>query len=225
MARRQAAIQPNYRRVYLLVFALILAYFCVTFAYQWYVKDQVDIAKELLEDVRKSEDSMARGAAEEYADAKLTVPRLAKGEKRRMPRASVPEINCTKLINGQRSEQMRAFSRMRKFPALVDDSVLTEFLNLTCDDFVYKRYECEFECVAYVSYTKRVFFLCRRYVTVSQSEEEASFPIAFSISMHKDVAQFERLFRAIYRPEHAYCIHVDANAAEAGESIPEQTVT
>ena len=30
--------------------------------------------------------------------------------------------------------------------------------------------------------------------------------------MHTDVCQFERLLRAIYRPQNVYCIHIDANA-------------
>ena len=42
------------------------------------------------------------------------------------------------------------------------------------------------------------------------SPEEADFPIAFNIIMHRDIQQIERVFRAIYRPHNVYCIHVDA---------------
>ena len=49
----------------------------------------------------------------------------------------------------------------------------------------------------------------RDYRTQSVSEEEVNFPIAYSIVMYKDVEQFERLLRAIYRPQNLYCVHVD----------------
>ncbi|ESO84451.1 hypothetical protein LOTGIDRAFT_179636 [Lottia gigantea] len=44
------------------------------------------------------------------------------------------------------------------------------------------------------------------------TEEEAKFPLAFSIMMYKDANQVEELLRAIYRPHNYYCIHVDAKA-------------
>ena len=47
------------------------------------------------------------------------------------------------------------------------------------------------------------------YITQPVSTEEANFPIAYSIVMYKDVEQFERLLRAIYRPQNLYCVHVD----------------
>ena len=49
----------------------------------------------------------------------------------------------------------------------------------------------------------------RDYRTQSVLQEEVNFPIAYSIVMYKDVEQFERLLKAIYRPQNIYCIHVD----------------
>ncbi|KAK7104117.1 N-acetyllactosaminide beta-1,6-N-acetylglucosaminyl-transferase-like [Littorina saxatilis] len=43
----------------------------------------------------------------------------------------------------------------------------------------------------------------------SVSEEELSFPLAFSLLVYRDADQVERLLRAIYRPHNVYCIHVD----------------
>lgn len=50
--------------------------------------------------------------------------------------------------------------------------------------------------------------------------DEASFPaeelqvsIAFAILVYDDVWQFERLLRAVYRPHHVYCVHVDMNSS------------
>lgn len=44
------------------------------------------------------------------------------------------------------------------------------------------------------------------------SEEELDFPLAFSIKMHANTHQVERLLRTIYRPHNFYCIHVDLKA-------------
>ena len=49
----------------------------------------------------------------------------------------------------------------------------------------------------------------RGYITAPISAAEENFPLAFSILMYKDVEQFERLLRAIYRPQNFYCVHVD----------------
>ncbi len=53
----------------------------------------------------------------------------------------------------------------------------------------------------------------RQYIMTPLNNEEAEFPIAFSISMYKDVDQVERLLRSIYRPQNYYCIHVDAKSS------------
>lgn len=47
------------------------------------------------------------------------------------------------------------------------------------------------------------------------SEEEKAFPIAFSILMHENLEQVERLLRLIYRPQNVYCIHVDRKSSSA----------
>ena len=52
----------------------------------------------------------------------------------------------------------------------------------------------------------------RRYITDSLSQEEEKFPLAYSIVVHKDAGQVERLLRAIYRPQNSYCIHIDVKA-------------
>lgn len=42
---------------------------------------------------------------------------------------------------------------------------------------------------------------------------DVDFPIAFNILIHWHIEQFERLLRAIYRPQNVYCIHVDAKTS------------
>ncbi|XP_010206886.2 N-acetyllactosaminide beta-1,6-N-acetylglucosaminyl-transferase [Colius striatus] len=50
------------------------------------------------------------------------------------------------------------------------------------------------------------------YITHALSAEEATFPIAYVMTLHKEFETFERLFRAVYMPQNIYCIHVDAKA-------------
>ncbi|NXP09852.1 GNT2A transferase, partial [Thinocorus orbignyianus] len=50
------------------------------------------------------------------------------------------------------------------------------------------------------------------YITHALSAEEAAFPIAYIMTLHKDFETFERLFRAVYMPQNVYCVHVDAKA-------------
>ncbi|NWR73175.1 GCNT2 transferase, partial [Centropus unirufus] len=50
------------------------------------------------------------------------------------------------------------------------------------------------------------------YITHALSAEEAAFPVAYVMTLHKEFETFERLFRAVYMPQNIYCIHVDAKA-------------
>lgn len=52
------------------------------------------------------------------------------------------------------------------------------------------------------------------YITSPLSEEEAAFPLAYIMVIHKDFDTFERLFRAIYMPQNVYCVHVDSKATD-----------
>ena len=61
-----------------------------------------------------------------------------------------------------------------------------------------------FDCDAFLHH--------RQYSTKPTSGEESEFPLAFSILMYEDVEEFERLLRAIYRPQNYYCVHVDAKS-------------
>ncbi|XP_043821891.1 N-acetyllactosaminide beta-1,6-N-acetylglucosaminyl-transferase isoform X4 [Dromiciops gliroides] len=53
------------------------------------------------------------------------------------------------------------------------------------------------------------YLLQSHYITAPLSKEEAQFPLAYAMVIHKDFETFERLFRAIYMPQNVYCIHVD----------------
>ncbi|KAM6298971.1 N-acetyllactosaminide beta-1,6-N-acetylglucosaminyl-transferase [Aegotheles albertisi] len=59
------------------------------------------------------------------------------------------------------------------------------------------------------------YIMQNHYITRALSAEEATFPIAYIMTLHKDFETFERLFRAVYMPQNVYCIHVDAKAPAA----------
>ncbi|ERE77106.1 N-acetyllactosaminide beta-1,6-N-acetylglucosaminyl-transferase, isoform A-like protein [Cricetulus griseus] len=63
------------------------------------------------------------------------------------------------------------------------------------------------------------------YITETLSEEEASFPLAFTLTIHKDFDTFERLFRAIYMPQNVYCVHVDRKATETFKDAVQQLLS
>uniref|UniRef100_A0A2K6QAG9 Glucosaminyl (N-acetyl) transferase family member 7 n=1 Tax=Rhinopithecus roxellana TaxID=61622 RepID=A0A2K6QAG9_RHIRO len=47
------------------------------------------------------------------------------------------------------------------------------------------------------------------FITRSLSTEEGDFSLAYIITIHKELAMFVQLLRAIYVPQNVYCIHVD----------------
>jgi len=108
-----------------------------------------------------------------------------------IPYVSVPGINCAALFNGNIPEIARARIRQVMRP------------KLTISDDVY--ISAAADCTQYVTR--------RRFTMRPLSDEEATFPLAYSIVMFRDVELFERLLRAIYRPQNVYCVHVDKKSA------------
>ncbi|KAM4589000.1 beta-1,3-galactosyl-O-glycosyl-glycoprotein beta-1,6-N-acetylglucosaminyltransferase 7 [Odontesthes bonariensis] len=51
------------------------------------------------------------------------------------------------------------------------------------------------------------------FITRPLSNEEEDYPLAFIVTVHKELALFVRMLRAIYMPQNVYCIHVDAKAS------------
>ncbi|KAF5396688.1 N-acetyllactosaminide beta-1 6-N-acetylglucosaminyl-transferase [Paragonimus heterotremus] len=54
--------------------------------------------------------------------------------------------------------------------------------------------------------------------------EERSFPLAFSILVHRDLDRVLRLLNAIHRPHNCYCIHVDRKTTHQFRTAIEQAV-
>jgi len=108
-----------------------------------------------------------------------------------IPCISVPGIDCAALFNGSIHEIAKAHMNQVKWPKrTVSDDV---YMNAAAD------------CTQYITQ--------RRFIMQPLSSEEADFPLAFSIVMFCDVELFERLLRAVYRPQNMYCVHVDKKSA------------
>ncbi|KAL2090892.1 hypothetical protein ACEWY4_013155 [Coilia grayii] len=52
------------------------------------------------------------------------------------------------------------------------------------------------------------------FINQTLSKEEEEYPLAFIITIHKELETFVRLLRAIYAPQNIYCIHVDQKAPQ-----------
>ena len=102
-------------------------------------------------------------------------------------RHSLP-IDCKKLFDGDKLEFKKAVAVKLPDSSLGNRRLTSSF----------------YECALYVAQFG--------YITHSLSNDEEDFPIAYSIVMYKDEQQFEKLLRAIYRPQNHYCVHVDLSA-------------
>lgn len=103
------------------------------------------------------------------------------------------KFTCDQLVLGNASGDVikaaRSFMDHQNIPIPLDHHIIQMASN--CSDFIRSR----------------------GYVMQPMSDEEAEFPIAYNILMHRTVTQVERLLRAIYAPQNIYCIHVDKSAA------------
>lgn len=99
-------------------------------------------------------------------------------------------VDCAALLKGDARELDRAEEAMRARPKV--PVYEEQYLNWTQDCYRFKR--------------------LRGYIEVPLSEEEAEFPLAFSLAVYRDVEQLERLLRSIYHPQNLYCIHVDTKS-------------
>ena len=100
--------------------------------------------------------------------------------------------DCKRIIDGDSKEISRVEQVMKKVPKQA----------ITCEDYINFSKDCE-------SFQKR-----RGYILRALNKNEENFPIAFSVMIYKDIEQFERLLRAIYRPQNSYCIHVDRKSSD-----------
>ena len=110
---------------------------------------------------------------------------------------SVQQIKCADLFKSPPNET--ELSRAMEYKREINKIGFDGYKNLTQN------------CTQYV--------LDRGYILEPVNEEEANFPLAFSILIYRDVEQVERLLRAIYRPQNYYCIHVDKKVTQVYEPM------
>lgn len=108
-----------------------------------------------------------------------------------VPNVQVTDINCAALIGGDEVERVRAvqFYTEQSKRAISNEEMMS--MTQDCQSFVKKR----------------------QYITKPVSSEEFNFPIAFSILLYRDIEQFERLLRSIYRPQNIYCVHIERKSS------------
>jgi len=98
-------------------------------------------------------------------------------------------FSCDKAANS--IEQPHPINR-RDFEEEFGISEFKDDLKLSCVDFVERR----------------------KYLLTPPVADELNFPLAYSIVVHKDPSQVERLVRSIYRSHNHYCIHVDLKSTD-----------
>jgi len=108
------------------------------------------------------------------------------------PDRKVNTANCKELILGNETEAKIHIDYMKKHPKKPLNDELFLSLTKNCTDFKVRR----------------------NYVLHPLSKEEAEYPIAFSILLHNNIEQAERLLRSVYHPQNLYCLHVDGKASK-----------
>ncbi|XP_026162498.1 beta-1,3-galactosyl-O-glycosyl-glycoprotein beta-1,6-N-acetylglucosaminyltransferase 7 [Mastacembelus armatus] len=85
------------------------------------------------------------------------------------------------------------------------------FLPSTEEGVEWYRRDCQVESYILNSHLQCPSLLRHlHFITKPLSHEEVAYPLAFIVTVHKELELFVRLLRAIYMPQNVYCIHVDA---------------
>uniref|UniRef100_G1MX24 Glucosaminyl (N-acetyl) transferase 2 (I blood group) n=1 Tax=Meleagris gallopavo TaxID=9103 RepID=G1MX24_MELGA len=118
---------------------------------------------------------------------------------------SLPFVFYAITLHAQKSLRRLKFSVSS---TLVEDcKAITEDKVSFLKENALKTSSGKFNCTEYITQN--------HYITRVLSAEEAAFPLAYIITLHKEFETFERLFRAVYMPQNVYCIHVDGKAPAA----------
>lgn len=105
------------------------------------------------------------------------------------------EINCSSIYEQDPHEIGKSLEIRRK-----------EIIDLADEDVIAMTSACH----AYRS--------LRKYHLKPVSPEEESFPVAYSLVVHKDAVMVERLIHSLYSHQNIYCIHYDQKAAKSFKS-------
>ncbi|XP_009679921.2 beta-1,3-galactosyl-O-glycosyl-glycoprotein beta-1,6-N-acetylglucosaminyltransferase 3 [Struthio camelus] len=137
-----------------------------------------------------------RGAAGPCRDTRPGAgdhPRCRDRLYRALTLSSDSKINCSGIIRGDATAiQEAALRRLEVANKKVSLAAPEEYLNLTKDCSRFKA--------------------TRQFIEFPLSQEEAEFPIAYSMVIHDKIEMFERLLRSIYAPQNLYCVHMDSKS-------------
>ena len=103
------------------------------------------------------------------------------------------EIDCKLIFNNDINETSNA----KQF--LLDNDI--EIKTINDEKYIFDKSYCP------------LFRQIRGYDSHPIKESEYEFPLAFSILVHYNVEQLERLLKLIYRPHNLYCIHIDSKSS------------
>ncbi|XP_057701484.1 N-acetyllactosaminide beta-1,6-N-acetylglucosaminyl-transferase isoform X2 [Corythoichthys intestinalis] len=87
------------------------------------------------------------------------------------------------------------------------------FLSASDNQTEWRRRDCQIK-----SYLTNNTLQCSKlmkdlhFITRPLSAEEEAYPLAFILTVHKELEVLIRLLRAIYTPQNIYCVHVDAKS-------------
>ncbi|XP_061689515.1 beta-1,3-galactosyl-O-glycosyl-glycoprotein beta-1,6-N-acetylglucosaminyltransferase 7 [Syngnathoides biaculeatus] len=99
------------------------------------------------------------------------------------------------------------------------------FLPVTDGQTEWHRRDCQIE--GYITNTNLQCSNLMRdlhFITRPLSREEEDYPLAFILTVHKELELLVRLLRAIYAPQNVYCIHVDAKAPQEYQTAVQKLV-
>ena len=118
----------------------------------------------------------------------------------RLPRLQVKEISCLRLFDGSLEETSKA----REYQEKLAKQRRRQFdLSTTT-----RNMPPHGSFLRDLAANCTEFRATRQYTGDYLSEEEAEFPVAFSVWVTESATMAERLLRAIYRVQNFYCVHV-----------------
>ena len=144
--------------------------------------------------VRKSNHWHASAAHNSAHSEPVLSPSILAWDYHRNTSAPRKIFNCRRLIAADKQEQAMYKAWINSRPDLLFSTVKEDIVPQMTSD-----------CAA--------FKAIRGYPSTVGTDEERDFPIAHVILMHKDFEHMERLVRALYRPQNAFCIHLDSKAS------------
>ncbi|XP_076467544.1 beta-1,3-galactosyl-O-glycosyl-glycoprotein beta-1,6-N-acetylglucosaminyltransferase 3-like isoform X6 [Babylonia areolata] len=130
----------------------------------------------------ETEGILTRSSSRSAAEARLRELEVYLEERA----VKVTEVNCQRVLKGDKQEMREARIKERKPTANPND---TDILKLARNCSHFHRHH--------------------GFLLAPLTEVERQFPIAFAILTYKTAFQVVDLLRAIYRPQNFYCLHVD----------------